>query len=197
MMRESTKLLLFLCVLLVPSVAVAIDTNKYPYTLVDQACTDSYDVPAASTLGLGHFLQYNPPAVQTSGNPDTFCDNDSRIKTGAISVDTVFGPFNGEGIDGVIFFFDVTAAPGGDSEYQIELQAKRPNDGTQFVVDRPAVLTGAQEGFYVIGINPGSPSEEEADYETFLPRAFYINLDLEGATSVTGDFSMMPYGVAK
>ena len=188
-----------LLALLLAAPAWAIDTNRWPHTIVDQACTDSYDTPTATTPTLVGWAGHNPsPAAQTSGSGDGYCDNDSRIATGAITSSTVFGPFKGRGLAGLIIWFDVTVATGGNTGYELDLQVARPNDGTKFVINSPGAptpLTGAQEGFYSMGIDLGTPNGDEAsDYKILIPSVFYIGLTLNTATSVTGDVSLTAWG---
>ncbi len=182
--------LAFLCALLLALPAVAADTNKFPWTLVDSTCTDSFDTPAASTLAIADFDTYQSPAVQVSGSGDGFCDNDSRIVTGAIVADTAFGPFSGKNVQGFILFADGDTVTGGDTKYHVSLAVQKPHDSAAIELDAAALITGNGNVFFTIGTDIGTPSQDDEGLEVPIPDIFYVLLDLNTATSWTGNISM-------
>ena len=190
------RLILAVTVLLLAAPAWSIDTNVYPSTLMDQSCTDANDVPAAETLALAYFNQSNvAAAVQTSGNPDGFCDNDSRIKTGAIAAVASFGPFSGVGVKGLYIFVDADTVTGGTTAWRVDLYGRKPHDGVAIIHDYSTGLTGTGDVIIVQGTDVGAASAADNSLDTGVPDIFYIKLALPGggATSITADFSVVPY----
>ena len=188
-----------LIVLLLAAPAWAVDTNRYPLTLVDQTCTDTEDAPAAYTPGATTLSGSSPVVsstalIQLTGSADTFCDNDSRLRKGALVADTTFGPFDKGNIKGFYLYVDADTVTGGDTTWFIHILGKKPHDGTNSIVDSAAEQTGTGNVIFAFGARMGSPSLAVAA-ELQLPKVFYIQLDLPagGATSVTADISMQPW----
>jgi hypothetical protein len=184
--------------------AWAADTNKYPATLLDQTCTDSFDTPTAVTAGLvtiGGGRAFQPaPAAQTSGSGDGFCDNDSRIVTGALAADKTFGPFNLGDARGVYLFVDADTVTGGTTDWRIRVFAAKPHSAAQVQMAAAANVTGAGDVVYSIGPttayeNTTVAAQAATVYPIPIPDPFYVALDLTvgGATSWTGEISMLPF----
>jgi hypothetical protein len=168
--------------------AFAADTTRYPATLVEQTCTDSFNVPAAATV-------YNmEPAIQTSGTGDDKCDHDSRILTdAAIVADTAFGPFpGGKGLCFLVFA-DGNTVTGGDTKWGIAVQVTQPHDGVKQTIDSSAVLTGVTDGEFLIGLPTGYTYDSlDESLNLRIPQDdWYLILDLNTATSWLGEISMV------
>ena len=185
--------------LLIAAPAWAADTNKYPFTLMDQTCTDDYNVPAAYTPGLTRFGGPVPAAsllTQTSGTGDGFCDNDSRILTAAQTADVIFGPFDGANLGGVLVMVDADTVLGGTPTWLVELGVYKAFDGAFQAYDRQAAsISGTGDKVYLFG--GGSQRQASVVTEVMdapLPNPFYIRLRLVSATSITADMSLSPIG---
>ena len=158
----------------------------YPTVLVDQGCTDSFDTPAAATA----FVL--PPAVQISGSADGNCDHDSRILTGALTADTTFGPLRGGKTACVLVFADGNTVTGGDTKWGIIVQVKQPHNDEMQAVDSSALLTGVTDGEFLIGLPTGySYGSLDESLNARLPGAWFLVLDLNTATSWTGEISLV------
>jgi hypothetical protein len=178
--------------------AWAIDTTKYPRTLVDSTCTDTEDTPSPTTVGAvkpGGFVP--APTVQLTGSADGYCDHDSRILTGAIVADTTFGPFisgqPGSQINGLVIFTDGDTVTGGDTKYHIAIAVPSPHDEAVIEFDAFALATGNGNTIWTIGRNAGTPAGVTETLLSPIPDTFYIILDLNTATSWTGDISIMAW----
>ena len=191
--------LIILALLALAMPASAIDTNRYPHTLYDQACTDDNDTPAAETLPIAYFDgTYNPPAtLQVSGSPDGFCDTDSRIRTGAETSDRLLGPFSSRGIRGVYPFVDADTVLDGTPTWRLSVLAVKAHDGVAQVLDQSAVMSGTGNEIFLFGTDVGDPnqpsSSPNAILEVPLPDRFILWLELMSATSITADISVMPW----
>lgn len=189
-----------LLVLLIPLVASAANTNKYPDTLVDQTCADDNDVPAAVTPELtvigGSPTIHAPGAlVQLSGSADGFCDNDSRIIAtiaSGISADTRFGPFSMPLNYPILFgMFEGSAVTGGDTKWRVRFEILKPHEAEFLAAGFDTTLvTGNVDLYFAAGLNTTIAFAGE-DLDAAMPRVFYMLLDLNTATSWTGDASLM------
>ncbi len=158
----------------------------YPTVLVDQGCTDSFDTPAAAT----EFVL--PPSVQTSGSGDGNCDHDSRILTGALVADTTFGPLRGGKTACVLVFADGNTVTGGDTKWGIVVQIKQPHNDEMQSIDSSVLLTGVTDGEWMIGLPTGySYGSLDESLNARLPGAWFLVLDLNTATSWTGEISLV------
>jgi hypothetical protein len=167
--------------------AVAVDTTRYPSTIVEQTCTDSFDTPAAQDGGDVR------PAVQTSGSGDDRCDHDSRILTDAALVaDTTFGPFKGGKAACWIIFADGNTVTGGDTKWGIIIQAAQPHDLAKETLDASTLVTGVTDSVWMVGLPTGHSFTVTEDLNLRLPRLWYLVLDLNTATSWLGEISMVP-----
>jgi hypothetical protein len=183
----------------------AADTNKYPSTLIDETCTDLYDAPAAYTPGLTIIGGPSAPIssaalVQTSGDPDQFCDNDSRIVAVAVTAldaDVVFGPFRlAEPYIGIHLFVYVSDATGGTTAFRVQFESIIPHTGavkTIYAIND----TGVDDYFYIIGGRPYTDGTilDDDDIHVPIPEVFYIRMDFiaGGATSITTAMSLYPF----
>jgi hypothetical protein len=181
--------------------ASAVDTNVYPFVIVDADCTDANDVPAAYTPSSPHsFVRKNvitPSAlIQTSGSPDGFCDNDSRILVGAAITDTTFGPFSNGGIDGLYIMVETTSVTGATPSWRTFIAAFRTQDATLLGIEELDTESAASGLFdYTVGSSPGTPSEiNDGTFDMQLPNTWYFKLDLVAATAWTGSISFIPWG---
>lgn len=189
--RETMRrLVLLVLALFVAGPAFAIDTNIYPDTLVDQACTDDFDVPAApSTIGPVEIAGGVTYPAQTSGSSDGSCDNDPRIVTGAITADTRFGPFTlATGSGCVIMHMDVSAISAGNFIFNPEF--KIPHDGTFQEVDLTGDRSGTGEHKFVYGHGDGATIFNAAMAGP-MPLSLYLFLDLTTATTITTNVSLV------
>jgi hypothetical protein len=194
-------ILFWALMVLLAAPAFAADTNRYPYTLIDQTCTDSYDVPAATTpglvtIGIGGAYQ-PPPAAQISGSGDGYCDNDSRIVTGNITADTLFGPFQlPEGARGFLLFWDlITISGGATNDMNFRIYVKKPHNLEDAQISAvTTTIDAAADVYYDFGPAPldralQGPASEVA---VIFPKPFYIHLNVLTATLVNGELSIMP-----
>ena len=169
--------------------AFAANTTRFPATILEQTCTDSYDVPAAQTGG------GTRPAVQISGSADTRCDHDSRITTAAITTSPVtFGPFYKNDFGGCVYIFvDANTVTGGDAGWILSVHTKTPHTAEWRTVDTTGELTGVTDETIVFGRSPWSGAQGSADIELSapIPNTWYIWLSQAGATSWTGEISMV------
>ncbi len=178
------------CLIWFASAAHAADETSYPSTLVEQTCTDLYDVPANITGAIGSGWSVPP---QTSGSGDDFCDHDSRILTDAALVaDTLFGPFEG-GIGACyIIFADGNTVSGGDTKWGIVVQVIQPHDGVVESLDAASVVTGVVDAVWMVGLpTQYSYSALDEELNVRLPDRWYLLLDLNTATSWLGEISMV------
>ena len=162
--------------------------ESYPTTLVDQGCTDDYDTPAAQ----GTTNRIIEPAKQTSGSGDDRCDHDSRILTDEIDADTTFGPFPGGKGACWYVFTDANTVTGGDTKWLLQILARQPHDSVLEALDDLSEVTGAADDIWSIGIpyNRLTPKDQD-DSQMALPRPWYLLLNLNTATSWTGEISMV------
>ncbi len=197
MHRYAISLMLLLLVALP---AQAADTNKYPDTLIDQTCTDSFDVPTAydasispTVLGATGATIYPAALVQLSGSGDGFCDNDSRIITGAITADTTFGPFSlPKGSQGIFLFVDRDTVTGGTINWQIH--AKQPHDGVNQILVLTVADASTGDVFYQFGGSSTRAAEAAgAADEMLFPAVYYVFYNEITATSMTVEMSQVPF----
>jgi hypothetical protein len=182
---------LFALLLFVAIDAQAVDTTKYPATLVDQTCTDAKD----TVTGQGAFSTFVQDT--TGGGADGLCDHDKRILTGAITSDTTFGPFVGGPIMPCWYvFFEVTASTGGDTNWHPVVGVKGPHDGVVREIHSGADVSPVT-GDHIITLGSSAqhnPSGDEYQLNAQIAREWYLILDLDTATSWTGEISMVGCG---
>ena len=160
--------------------------ESYPSTLVDQGCTDSYSVPAAASES----NLVIEPSTQTSGSADGTCDHDNRILTGAITADTTFGPLRGERC--LYIFADGNTVTGGDTKWRISVQAKQPHDAVLQTIHTFAEATAAADDILLVAdMTAAEGGSVTAVADMHLPDTWYLLLDLNTATSWTGEISMV------
>jgi len=164
--------------------AIAANEGHYPNTVMDAGCTDLYDAPAA---GSGSAR----PSVQTSGDPDGYCDHDSRIREAAAAADLVFGPFfmPSEAL-GVIIYADADIVSNDTDTWQVRIIEYRPHDAVLRAVHNPGEQATEGDKLFIIG--PTGHKDLGAVTATVsanMPKAFYIQLDLVTATSWDGSIS--------
>ena len=182
--------------LLVPAVSSAIDTNRYPYTLIDQTCTDANDSPARPAVPLGTFDGKLRATPQTSGSPDGYCDNDPWIVTGALTADTVFGPFAlPEGSSGFYMFVDATVV---GTTWAWNIMAQVPFDGRTQSVDSLAQQSGSADLIFSFGADTGRSANNVVNSplgrgDGPVPNPFYLLYNETSATSFTADVGLVPF----
>jgi hypothetical protein len=174
---------LFALLLFVAIDAQAVDTTKYPATLVDQTCTDAKD----TVTGQGPFSTFVQDT--TGGGADGLCDHDNRILTGALTSDTTFGPFR-KGC--VYLLLDPSAVTGGDTKWFVHLQIKRPHTGVLRDYDIMGEAVAASGKAYLFGAGNGQAASQIAEVSTVpLPSQWWFQLNLNTATSWTGEIGMV------
>lgn len=185
-----TRRLLFLLVALLlfsaPS-AHAINEGHYPAVLMDTACTDTEDTPAAETGGAR-------PALQISGSGDGFCDHDSRIVAGAVTADTLFGPFSiPADANGVLIFVDADVVSNDTDTWRLIYQHKKPHDVALTTIAN--ATQQSTEGDKVFSLNRGTvlPQVSTINANLHPPAELFITLDLVAATSWDGSISLLVY----
>jgi hypothetical protein len=178
---------LFALLLFVAGDAQAVDTTKYPATLVDQTCTDAKD----TVTGQGPFSTFVQDT--TGGGADGLCDHDNRILTGAIASDTTFGPLSGGTGACYIVFLDGNTVTGGDTKWDVIVQVQQPHNGEMEDVDSITTLvTGASDVVYLVGLSTGYAFDSLTEsLNVRLSPRWYLKLDLNTATSWTGEISMV------
>jgi hypothetical protein len=186
---------LFLAVIAVlfAAPAYAASIGHYPYVLVDDGCTDSYNAPITANQAQAQMALQ--PAVQISGAADGGCDHDARIREPAIVADTTFGPFKmPAGKTGIIVFADANIVSGDTETWVIEILRARPVDMMAVVAAASSAL--ATEADHTVAFHPllqhavtmpAGAAHEEVD--TVIPRMFWIRLNLGTATSWDGTLS--------
>ncbi len=184
-MKRALLLALFVALLSLPAFGAG---ESYPSTLIDQGCTDSYDTPAAVAEPN---LVIEPPE-QVSGSADGTCDLDSRILTGALTSDTTFGPLRGGRSACIYLFADGNTVTGGDTKWTIDVYIKQPHDGVLQVLEQGTLITGNLDVLFLLGVSTAhNPSIASIELLTArLPEQFWLTLDLDTATSWTGELSM-------
>jgi hypothetical protein len=189
-------LLAALAVVLAPAVHAA---GSYPHTLIDQSCTDIYDVPAAYTpsevtaLGGPRRVILPSALVQVSGSPDGFCDNDSRIIYGNITADTDLGPLIlPTQSKCFLWFFNGDTVTGGDTTYDMKILAVAAHDGAKKVVGT-VEITGTGDQVYSVGADPNVAGGNFLEITVPVPRPFYLRVNFEagGATLITAESSIV------
>jgi hypothetical protein len=167
--------------------AFAANTTKYPATLVDQTCTDAKD----TVTGQGAFSTHIQDT--TGGGADGLCDHDNRILTGALTSDTTFGPLRGGANACFIVFLDGNTVTGGDTKWDVIVQIKQPHNAEMEDVDSiTALVTGVSDVVYLIGLPTGYAFDSLTEsLNVRLSPNWYLKLDLNTATSWTGEISMV------
>ena len=179
--------------------AWAIDTNKYPHTLIDQTCTDSYNVPAAFTPSAVHVLGGPPQVIasqitQLSGTSDGFCDNDSRIITRDITADISIGPFSlPEWASGIILLVDVNAITGGSTDANFQFRYVRPHEAVESTYATTATISATGDLTYIVRPDPAAHaySPSTAEIPIALGPGYLIRVNLISATLVTLNMSQL------
>jgi len=167
--------------------AYAVDGDHYPNVLMDSACTDTEDTPAAQAGG-------PRPLIQLTGSLDGFCDHDSRILTGPISADTQFGPFKLEpGAIGLRIWLDSDNVTADTATWTINLKVKRPHEATFYTIVSSASF--ATEANHVLVFVPAAQAEggittASQEIDIAIPEVFYLVLNLGTATAWDGNISM-------
>ena len=190
MMRTYHILAAFFALLLfVAGDAFAINETRWPSTLMDSDCTDSYDTPTAQSGGSVR------PAARTSGSGDGYCDHDSRIFTGAITSPTTFQPIRlPPGHMGMEIWVDADAVSNDTDTWSIKILVDKPHDDAALVVQ--AFAEQATEGNKAFVIYPHAAIVWDGDDDALdgpLPRTFSVQLFLNTATSFTGDISWVSF----
>jgi hypothetical protein len=170
--------------LFVASDAQAVDTTKYPAVLVDQTCTDAND----TVTGQGAFSTFVENVV--GGGPNGKCDHDNRILTGALVADTVFGPLPGGRTQCIILRVVPSAVTGGDTKWRIILRIADPLAGTTADYDVGAFNPGVTTKILSFGVAGTAASTVSEAMAGTLPNPYWLELDLETATSWTGNIYM-------
>jgi hypothetical protein len=188
---------LFLAVIAVlfAAPAYAASIGHYPYVLVDDGCTDSYNAPITSTEANAQLALQ--PVVQTSGSADGGCDHDARIREPAIVADTTFGPLRlPAGATGIIVFADANDVTADAGTWTIEILRARPVDMVAVV----AATTASQnsEGDVSFGFGPDdrnavTMSTNSAEIDATVPSTFWVKLKLGTATAWDGTLSWSAY----
>jgi len=177
--------------------AWAADTNVYPYTVSDQTCTDDYDTPAAYTPSEPTEISARGQTVgaaalvQTSGSGDGYCDNDSRIATGAQTTNVTFGPFKlPTGARGVYVFLDVVSTTG---TVQIGALIRKPHNGEYRNISNTAA-TGVGDVMEIWGagsIYSASNTHEQDNIP--MPAEYYISVLDSTGTDHVYEISQVPF----
>lgn len=186
-------------VVLFAAPALAADTNVYPDVLMDSTCTDLFDAPENYTPGLTRLGGGGPQVgseslIQLTGDPDGFCDNDSRIIAGDIVADTVFGPIEiPQGTRCLIIHVDVGAIAGGSSDWSLEPGYLAPVTGVFRRTD--VFATQSSTGIDIFVIGAGTPIDNgtvltEVQFGA-LPNPVSFNLNLVSATSMTASVGLV------
>ena len=189
------KLILLLLVVAMP--ALAADTNVYPFTLIDQTCTDSNDDPTAVTPGLTYFAGRNPPApaAQTDGDPDGYCDN-------RLAHSEKLGWYRTSNSDLSLWAMPRVCI---SLSMRTMLPATRfagiciptsPHDSGLVRISQQPNHTGTGDVVTVIGPDlgdPGGPADGIVIGEDHFTGAFNLRLDLVGATAMTAEISILPF----
>lgn len=173
---------------LVTADAYAANDAAYPNTLVDAACTDSYDSVGLTLLGWGS------PGVEDSGSPNNLCDHDNRIVTNAITADTEFGPLTlPEGTSCIVVFADAEIVSNDIDTWNFQIRMVKPHNGTKYAVFNDGTI--ATEGSHILSYCPATIVADGpgTDNDTVVPRTFYIYFNLASATSWEGDISWVAY----
>lgn len=167
--------------------AFAVDTTKYPATLVDQTCTDDND----TVSGTGAFDTFVENVV--GGGANGKCDHDNRILTGAITSDTTFGPLRGGTNACFVVFLDGNTVTGGDTKWDVIVQIQQPHNAEMEDVDSITTLvTGVSDVVYLVGLPTGYAFDSLTEsLNVRLSPRWYLKLDLNTATSWTGEISMV------
>ena len=176
-MRNLAVLAILALALVAPSAYAA---TTYSATLVDQDCTDD-----ASTTSTGY--------TQVCGSTDKKCDHDRRILTGAIVADTTFGPFEGGRGRCYLIFLDGNTVTGGDTKWDVIIQAKQPHNDEMESADSITTLgVAAEDLVFMVGLPTGYAFDSLTESLNLrLPISWYLKLDLNTATSWTGEISMV------
>ena len=189
-MRHSILWILLAALVAIAPPAFARDPIAlFPSALIDAACTDDYDVPAASD-------RYTP---QTSGSPDGLCDGDTNVLTGAFVADKDIGPLGSEQYQSAYVMIDADTVTGGDTKWRLCIAILTPWTAATYYkkLDCTADITGTVDRSYVaLG-----PVFTDVTFDIVsgisqpLPPRFVLTLDLVGATSWEGSLGFVPiYG---
>jgi hypothetical protein len=169
--------------------AFGINEGTYPYTIVDSACTDTNDTPAApATPPDFQAGRLYVPTPQTSGTSDGYCDHDPYIETGPYAFDTVVGGwiYPPPGTDG-IYVNAVASGTDGDQKWRISVQRRMDHNDTEDNVDSPADQTGDVLADFLVGCGADfSPSPLGENLTAALPLPFRFKADLRGTTTNLG-----------
>ncbi len=169
--------------------AQAVNEGHWPQTVVDTNCTDTNDTPAAAgQVGAR-------PQPQTTGTADGFCDHDSRIDADPITADTTYGPFRMSVTHrSIVLFVDAdTVLPLATSTWNVRILEHRPHDDT--VREVHAILDESSEGDTVFLFAPSGFTYGTATQTINgeIPAQFFIELNLNAATSWDGSISWKPF----
>jgi len=170
--------------------AQAANEGHYPSTIVDANCTDARTTPAAAGQTAAR------PEIQISGTADGYCDHDSRIRKSAITADTTFGPFTmPPGSRGILLFVDADTVSNDTDTWSIDLAVVKPDSLAKVVVDSTA--SQATEGDKSFGFVPALMGADTGaatgDIDVFVPKQFYLVLNLGTATSWAGSISWVAF----
>jgi len=173
-------------ILFLAPTAQASDATYFPNVLIDNTCTDSFDTPGNGSGSVR-------PAIQTSGSGDGYCDHDSRILEGAVAADTVFTVPAKPGHCYMILAY-ATAATGGDTKWRINILTKNTATGAARDMDSSALLTGNTNGLFIVGSATAFAGTITEVLTVPVTNPMYVELDLNTATSWTGNISLHECG---
>jgi hypothetical protein len=168
--------------------AMPATAQLWPGMLHDVDCTDDNDpVTAGKTMG----LMYVQDVV--GGGSDGLCDADLRVTTGALTVDTTFGPIPGSFMTpyGGFIQGDADTTSGGDGNWNLEVWVHSPITGAAFLWFT-SVAYGATSNV-ILPLGPVNTSQGSTnEVVSAIPEEFYIVVDLNTATNWTGSVGLIP-----
>jgi hypothetical protein len=168
--------------------AFAVDTTRYPSTLMDNTCTDTEDTVG----GQG----YGSMFVQTTGSADLLCDHDLRIAKSA-DADITWGPFNLKpGSIGILLYVDADAVSNDTDTWRTDILIYSPHGeaNISWANTTEASTEGDKTYSYanmLLATTIGA-STEEIDV-AFPVGEFYIQLNLNSASTWAGGISWIEF----
>lgn len=165
----------------------------FPKALIDAACTDDFDTPAASTPWFPR-SSYVP---QSSGSSDGLCDGDTKVLTGTLDADTDLGPIGSVNYQNGYLYIDADTVSGGTPTWRICVKILRPWTRSQWTVTigcSESISGTITDGY--IGLGPmfvtTTDDDAAAPMVQPLPKEFIVTLDLVGATDWAGSIGFVP-----
>jgi hypothetical protein len=168
--------------------AFAVDTTKYPSTLMDNTCTDTEDT-------IGEFV-FGNQYVQVTGSADLLCDHDSRIYKSAVA-DVTWGPFNLKpGSIGILLYVDADAVSNNTDTWRTDILIYSPHGEANISwANTTEASTEGDKTYSYANMKFATTigGSTEAIDVAFPVGEFYIQLNVNSATTWAGGISWIEF----